>query len=162
MTVGGYHDVAPDIEGGLIHEYVKVTVEPGSFTAEMRGFHPDGSFREVLDSFNRIDPTSVDDDRPILGKLLLNPSSPNPFNPSTTISFTLDADGHQHFPLSLRIFDVEGRQVRKLLDETRHAGTHRVSWDGRDDKGNVLSSGIYLVELESQGIRARSKVTLLK
>ncbi len=53
MTVGGYHDVAPDVNGGLIHSYVKVSVEGDSFTAEMMSFMPDGTFREILDVWGK-------------------------------------------------------------------------------------------------------------
>ena len=53
MTVGGYHDVAPDIDGGLINEYMKVEVEGATMTARMMAFHPDGTFREVLDTFSK-------------------------------------------------------------------------------------------------------------
>jgi len=51
MTVGGYHDLAPDIDGGVVHEYVKVEKVGDTFTATMFAFDPDGSYREVLDSF---------------------------------------------------------------------------------------------------------------
>jgi hypothetical protein len=57
MTVGGYHDVAPDVDGGLIHSYVKVSVEGNGFTAEMMSFMPDGTFREILDVWGK-DPSA--------------------------------------------------------------------------------------------------------
>ncbi len=71
---------------------------------------------------------------------------PNPFNPSTEISFALD------FPseVTLAIYDSAGRHLRILLDSARReAGEHRVIWDGRDAKGQALPSGIYLCKLKA-------------
>ena len=70
---------------------------------------------------------------------VLYPTRPNPFNPETTIAFWLAADAH----VRLQIFDVRGARVRVLLDEARPAGDGRVKWNGRDDMGRMVSSGVY-------------------
>ncbi len=85
-------------------------------------------------------------------------SFPNPFNPQTTLSFALEADG----PVRLSVFDPDGRRVRILADGFRSAGQQRISWDGRDDRGNSCSSGVYLALLEADGIRVSSQLTLLR
>jgi hypothetical protein len=85
---------------------------------------------------------------------------PNPFNPATEIEYDLDAPGTVH----LRIYDAAGRCVRTLVapDRVVDAGAHRVVWDGRDDAGQVLSSGLYVVRLESGSRHAAHKMLLLK
>ncbi len=85
---------------------------------------------------------------------------PNPFNPSTEISFSLDEAGR----VLLEIYDVHGRLQRRLHPDSKlPSGDHRVSWDGRDESGLRVSSGLYLVRLESerQGLQRR-KLVLLK
>ena len=83
---------------------------------------------------------------------------PNPFNPSTTVSYQLPQSG----PVRLHIFDLRGRQVRRLVDTVQTSGLQRVIWDGRDDAGRQLASGVYLLRLRaSQGTSTR-KVTLLR
>jgi len=84
---------------------------------------------------------------------------PNPFNPSTRITFGLPAAG----PVSLSILDVQGRVVRHLLEgEARAAGSQTVAWDGRDGLGRSLPSGLYFARLEVGGQRAVSKLLLLQ
>ncbi len=70
---------------------------------------------------------------------------PNPFNPQTTVRFTLPAAGS----VSLRIYDVQGRLVRTLVDGVRPSGLNEVRWDGRDWNGRAAASGTYLVRLRS-------------
>ncbi len=84
---------------------------------------------------------------------------PNPFNPTTEILFTLPMDS----PVTLRIYDPQGREVRRLLDGALQAASEiRLTWDGRNDDGNPLPSGIYLYEVEAGEYRATRKMTLLK
>lgn len=90
--------------------------------------------------------------------LTLHPNHPNPFNPSTTIRFELAARGR----VTLRVYDVRGALVRTLLDETRDAGAGSASWNGRDDAGRVVSSGLYFYRIESNGESRTRKMMLLK
>jgi hypothetical protein len=70
---------------------------------------------------------------------------PNPFNPGTTISFSLAKATN----INLAIFDVTGRKVRTLVRKAYDAGTHRVAWDGRNDNGVSLASGVYFCRIGS-------------
>jgi len=70
---------------------------------------------------------------------------PNPFNPSTRVDFSLGEAGHA----SLRVYDLAGRRVRTLVDAELEAGAHEFEWDGRDDAGRRLPSGVYFVRLEA-------------
>lgn len=86
---------------------------------------------------------------------------PNPFNPSTTITYRLPQDGEQH-PVRLDVFDVQGRLVRRLVDDRQDGGTHSVVWDGRGRRGGTLSSGVYYYRLQSDGLQTTRSMTLLK
>lgn len=91
-------------------------------------------------------------------KVELSPGRPNPFNPSTRISFRLPRDGR----VTLRIYDMRGAVVRTLVDGAYAAGTHAVTWDGRADGGAGVASGVYLYELRAGGEVARNKLMLMK
>ena len=76
----------------------------------------------------------------------LGQNFPNPFNASTTIPYERTQDG----PLSLAIYDVLGRRVRKLLANGHaSAGAHRATWDGRDQNGRAAASGLYFYRLQT-------------
>ncbi len=81
---------------------------------------------------------------------------PNPFNPSTTISFAVPGSAASR-PLSLRVYDLLGREVATLASGTFHGGLYSVVWDGAS-----LSSGVYLCRLESNGFSFVQKMILMK
>jgi len=83
---------------------------------------------------------------------------PNPFNPQTTIAFSLSARGR----ISLAIYDVSGRIVRTLANETRAAGAYELTWDGRDDRGQAVASGVYFYRLVAPEFTQTKKMVLLK
>lgn len=83
---------------------------------------------------------------------------PDPFNPRTTLSFSLDREG----PATLRIVDLKGRRVRTLEAGRLPAGDHALVWDGRDDDGSPQPAGVYLARLETAGFTTVEKMTLLK
>ncbi len=85
-------------------------------------------------------------------------NAPNPFNPRTRISFTLERDGAAR----VDVLDLQGRVVRRLLDRTLTAGPQTVEWDGRDGAGRPLASGAYLVRLRSGGQIATHKMVLAR
>jgi hypothetical protein len=79
--------------------------------------------------------------------LVLHDAAPNPFNPMTTIKYDLPAAG----PVRLSVFDIAGRLVRTLVDESMPQGSHEAVWDGRDATGREVGSGSYLARLEFGG-----------
>ena len=83
--------------------------------------------------------------------------SPNPFQSSTTLHFTTAVDA----PATVEVFDAFGRRVRTLHSGWLPAGSHSLSWDGRDHAGNVLANGVYLGRLQSAGERVSGKLVLL-
>lgn len=85
-------------------------------------------------------------------------AAPNPFNPRTTVSFSLAAAGE----VALRVFDVRGRCVRALAGGWHAAGPHAVAWDGTDGRGAALASGTYLCALETTSGRQVARVMLVR
>jgi len=83
---------------------------------------------------------------------------PNPFNPSTTIEYTLPSRSQ----VRIEILNMLGKVVRTLIDESRPAGSHTVSWDGRDDTGSVAASGMYLCRIKAGDFMDARKMILLK
>jgi hypothetical protein len=83
---------------------------------------------------------------------------PNPFNPETTINFSLPWDA----PVTVNIYNDQGQLVRALVDGRMAAGEFKVTWDGKDDRGTEVASGVYLYKIESTNLRLTKKVTFLK
>jgi hypothetical protein len=88
----------------------------------------------------------------------LGQNVPNPFNPSTEIAFDLPRE----MPVMLKVFGVDGRLVRTLADGPMHAGRNRVRWDGTDDAGHAMPSGLYLYRFEADGKSIVRKMHLVK
>ncbi len=80
---------------------------------------------------------------------------PNPFNPTTRIEYSMPSSGH----VVLHVYDMLGREVRKLIDEEKSAGIFTVDWDGRDAAGKVVSSGVYLYRMEAAADGGREMYT---
>ncbi|MEN8008080.1 MAG: FlgD immunoglobulin-like domain containing protein [Candidatus Krumholzibacteriota bacterium] len=85
-------------------------------------------------------------------------NTPNPFNPSTRIDFSLEAAG----PVRLEVFDAAGRRVRVLVAGWRAAGEHHVEWDGTDDRGRRVGSGVYPYRLQTATRTENRKMTLVQ
>ena len=83
---------------------------------------------------------------------------PNPFNPRTTIPFAVHSPVHT----TLRIYNVRGQLVKTLVDEEMETGRHSMLWDGRDDKGKQLASGIYFFKLTAGLYHQVQKMVLLR
>jgi flagellar hook assembly protein FlgD len=83
---------------------------------------------------------------------------PNPFNPSTRIRYSLARNSQ----VSLSIYNVAGQLVKTLVNDTRTAGPHAVTWDGRDDRGVPVASGVYFYRLVAGDFTKTRKLTLLK
>jgi 1,4-alpha-glucan branching enzyme len=83
---------------------------------------------------------------------------PNPLRPSTTVEFAVPSRQH----VNVTIYDVAGRKVRVLANGTHDGGRHERTWDGRDDEGRPLASGIYFLRLESHDVRETAKLVLLR
>jgi hypothetical protein len=89
---------------------------------------------------------------------LLLRAAPNPFVRSTSIEYTLGVGG----PASVRIYDMMGRLVRTLTEDAQAAGLHSLDWDGRDDRGVDLGTGLYFVRLDAAGDSRACKILRLE
>ncbi|MBI3661882.1 MAG: T9SS type A sorting domain-containing protein, partial [Acidobacteria bacterium] len=95
---------------------------------------------------------------PIPSDFALDQNYPNPFNPSTVIEYSLKSPE----TVRLEIFDVTGRRVALLDEGPKPVGRHRSVWDGQDDGGQALASGIYFYRLTSPDFRFVRKMVLLR
>ncbi|OPZ72608.1 MAG: flagellar basal body rod modification protein [Verrucomicrobia bacterium ADurb.Bin474] len=100
--------------------------------------------------------TAVHEDLPY--PFTLSQNYPNPFNPSTVIPFTLPRDGEA----MLGIYNALGQHVRTVVNGRLSTGPHTVRWDGRDDRGDPVSSGVYLARLEAGKAVKTAKMLLMK
>jgi len=89
---------------------------------------------------------------------MLYQNYPNPFNPTTEIKFELP----RMASITLTVYNLLGREMRSLVDQTLPAGSHAVIWDGRDDYGQAVASGVYFYRLSSDAYSVRKKMLLLK
>jgi hypothetical protein len=95
---------------------------------------------------------------PLPEKLDIAPNYPNPFNAQSTIAYALPYEAE----VRLVIYDILGRQVRQLVDETQPPGYKKVFWNGRDHAGRELSSGVYFIHLMVGQQRLIRKIMLMK
>lgn len=102
---------------------------------------------------------AVDDVIGIPETYALNQNFPNPFNPTTQITFDLPQD---HSRVQLAVFNLLGHRVTTLVDRAMPAGRHRVEWNGLNSAGMIMSSGMYFYELKTEGYTARKKMLLLR
>jgi hypothetical protein len=107
-------------------------------------------------------PTSVEGEAASVPlQFSLRQNYPNPFNPSTSIRYTVDSR-QTSSPLTLKIYNVRGQLVRILVDGEIEPGNHQVVWDGRDDRGEEVSSGVYLYRLAVGDEVQTKRMVLLK
>lgn len=102
--------------------------------------------------------TTATDVRPFHAVTHLFDAQPNPFNPQTTIHYTVEDDSNA----AIVVYDVAGRVVRRLVNGLVHGGDHEVIWDGRDDSGHAVASGVYLYQLRTGHIIETKRMVLLR
>ncbi len=109
-----------------------------------------GTFKgNIRRSGNSFDMVSVEDEyirEPEL-KTRLKGNFPNPFNPNTTIEFSIGEDNP--IPVNLSIFNIRGQKIATLIEEYKSTGKYYVNWNGRDDNGNLAGSGVYFYMLRT-------------
>ena len=88
----------------------------------------------------------------------LHQNYPNPFNPETTIKFDLPRSSH----VRILIYNTLGQVVRELVNDERKAGYHKVLWNGRDNFGNQVSSGMYILRIVAGEYRTAKKMILIR
>jgi hypothetical protein len=100
--------------------------------------------------------------QPIPEAFQLSQNYPNPFNPSTTIHFSIPAKLNAGIPVQLRIYNAIGELVRTLVDETIFPGQYAIEWDGRNSRGEITASGIYIYQFIAGEFRQTKRMIFLK
>ena len=134
-------------------------------TVDVRAYLADGTERSLLESpgvlqFDTRPYFSIDVSKTttLPEHYELAQNYPNPFNPSTTLRFALPEAGH----VTLDVYNLLGQRVSTLVDEHRTAGIHETTWNGRDDRGSEVSSGIYFYRLKVNSFTESKKMILMK
>ncbi len=133
-------EVVDAIHGIFIWSY-------GSYKIEVRDVNDFGSIVGINPDYEPI---------PLTYKL--NQNFPNPFNPETRIYFEIP---EQH-DVKIAIYNMLGQKVRMLINEPYNAGRHTVNWDGRDDIGNLVSTGVYFYRIQAGDFIASMKMIMMK
>ena len=110
----------------------------------------------ILHIANSLSPVGDDNDLPQVTQMA--GAYPNPFNPQTTVAFELARSDHAR----VLIYDLQGRLIRRLVDQSLSAGRHTAVWEGRDDSGRAVASGIYFARLEASSGGGMTKLVLVK
>jgi hypothetical protein len=133
--------IAPEVSSADVHLEVQARDAFGNFTSETTN-----SFTVLL---------SVTSVPRVSGGLNLAAPAPNPFNPSTRLSFNLPEPGR----VALTVFDPRGRRVRTLLRGQRLAGDFEARWDGMDDQGRAMPGGVYIFVLDFHGAHHSDRIS---
>ncbi len=102
--------------------------------------------------------TSINDNASLPDRFKLEQNYPNPFNASTTIKYTLANEG----VVRLAVYDLAGRKIAVLADGLQGAGMHQVIWNGTDDEGRAVTSGVYFCKIEFEGRSQTNRMLFLK
>jgi hypothetical protein len=107
---------------------------------------------------NAIYHTSTDEDAEVPVITALNGNYPNPFNPETTISYSVKNSA----PVAIEIYNTKGQKVRTLVNETKASGNYSVRWDGTDENGQKVTSGVYFYKMNTGKYTSSKKMILMK
>ena len=152
-TLNGVGRVASFVLSGFAFQFVR---DPYPAPIPARVKHLNRILLAVSDSWCHCQPTGA---KPTALLTSLEQNYPNPFNPTTTIAYSIAEPGHVY----LRIYNVAGQLVRTLVDEVlAPEGVRPVAWNGLDDSGQPVSSGVYFCRLETKGFTQTKKLVLLK
>ncbi|MDZ7722520.1 MAG: FlgD immunoglobulin-like domain containing protein [candidate division KSB1 bacterium] len=146
-------DLPDDTEPGDSYLRLRFSTLPGLWFC---GFAPDGETQDYwvdIKSFS-----GVDDSKGMPSEYKLHPNIPNPFNPSTRLSYDIPAASN----VRLTIYNLRGQEIRTLASGQQPAGRHTVIWDGCDNSGRLLPGGIYFAIFKAGDYKTSQKLLLLK
>jgi subtilisin-like proprotein convertase family protein len=157
----GWYDSELTVDGpGALSDFIGESTqgEWTLFVSDAQGAAYLGTLNEWCVQVLGGSPTGVDDELGTPMTYVLRGVSPNPFNPVTTVSYGSPTESRVH----LAIYNVAGRHVRTLVDGEVDPGYHSVVWDGRDNNGVEVGSGVYFCRMEAEGFDDSTKMVLLK
>jgi len=163
FNVDGWHNiditqlVQAWIDNGLENYGLLIRAQTGSkFSKFYSKEHPNSNLHPYLE----VDYTPVNISDNLIQDTVINLQNyPNPFNPTTMISFSI-SDGSKH--TQLVVYSVKGQKVKTLINSRLDAGTHSVVWNGKDEAGNTVPSGIYFYNIKSGNLSTSRKMILMK
>jgi hypothetical protein len=127
---------------------------------------PDSTIADIGAFYYPHTPTFVkDDNRNMPEEFELSQNYPNPLNPITTIPYTVSGSQfivHGPVHTSMKIYNILGQLVRTLVDEGKTPGKYEINWDGNDDSGKEVGSGIYFYQLRTRDYTDTKKMVLLR
>lgn len=91
-------------------------------------------------------------------EFVLHQNYPNPFNPETSIEYQLPRAGH----VKIVVYNLRGQEVRKLIDKSHNTGNYNLTWNGRDNLGQAVRSGVYFYQIQAEGFAETKKMILLQ
>ncbi len=118
---------------------------------------PDGSIADI-GRYYYVPLPGTEDNEIVQTQDYLHQNYPNPFNPTTTINYQLPVNSK----VELTVYNLKGQKVKALINETLESGNHTVIWNGKDDKGKPVSSGIYFYKMKTDNYEEAKKMILLK
>jgi hypothetical protein len=131
-------------------------VDGTTYTAGVKAVYDNGSSDMVTATFTY---TPVDgENNGIVAATALNGNYPNPFNPTTKISFSLNEAGH----VTLDVYNAKGQKIKTLVNSKMEADNHVVTWNGDDNNGNKCASGIYFYKMHTRSYTDTRKMLLMK
>ena len=150
---GKYILLAGELSAGVsnIIEYVDPVVEEGLSYSYM--------LRSVSDAELSMETEKI---QIPVGRARLYQNYPNPFNPSTVISFTVPGGSENKENVLLIVYDVKGAVVKTLINSPVEGGRHEVVWDGKNNRGKPVASGVYFSSFRSCGVKETRKMLLLR
>jgi hypothetical protein len=155
------------LDSGQVDPYLLSEIQRFTFTGEdtllVDASGPAGYLLESVRviTFDTAGWAGIDDPSPpheAIGTLHLTQNRPNPFSPETRMAFMMPQEGRAE----LRIYSVDGRLVRTLIDGHLPAGPYTAIWDGRDESGRAVASGVYFCSLAALGTRDNMKMLLVR
>lgn len=156
----------PGMRSALLSILLVIAVAPGySQTPELRVKLKNGStWQFPLESITKISfgtITGVNEGnrlQSLVKTFTLFQNYPNPFNPTTTIGYDLPKAGR----VDVEIYDIQGRSVRRFEQEYQQAGFHQLSWDSRNQAGQIVATGLYFYRVQFEDHLLSKKMMLLK
>ena len=134
------------------HYVMKVVLKNGTIDTIRVG--------DINKIYFELNPTSIDENKipNIADSFILLPNYPNPFNPSTIIQYDIPKVGI----VEISIYDISGKLIKTILNQSQAAGLHKVHWDGRNEAGEKVASGIFVYTVKFDKICLSKKMILLK
>ncbi len=115
---------------------------------------------DYVSVYKALDPATNIDKEPefTISKYALDQNYPNPFNPTTTITFSLE----KNEMVQLKVYDLAGREIKTIVNEARTAGQNTAFWNGTDNTGQIVPTGVYFYQLQAGAFSETRKMMFLK